>query len=52
MSYAKYDKEFLSGYEAGYKQALDDVRQKLLWRKDSLPLAVFEDLNRLVKEAE
>lgn len=51
MSYTKYDKEFLSGYEAGYKQAIDDVRQKLVWRKNLLPLEVFEDLNRLAKEA-
>lgn len=51
MSWTKYDKEYLSGWKDGYKQALEDLRAELL-EKPSTPIEVFENINKLKEETE
>lgn len=51
MSWTKNDKEYLSGWEDGYKKALEDLRAELL-EKPNTPIEVFENINKLEKETE
>lgn len=56
MSYTKNDKDFFEGYGAGYKRAIDDVRQELLTlpKQNNMftPVDVFMILNNLIRERE
>lgn len=56
MSYTKQDKEYFSGWQDGYKHAIDDMRQELLTLEADtnapVSIEIYEILNFMKRKAE